>query len=115
MVMAADTHTELLRRTPHIPPMPGFGRASVDMFGELDGRHLASDYQQASDLALYPADSGSVRRDNDGARSIRRGGAYFYWEGGPISRDALVCEVFPAMVAAQPCEAIKIVGKEAYL
>jgi hypothetical protein len=55
--------------------MPGFGRASIDRAGELDGRHLAADYQQA-DLALDPAHSGRASRDNDGARSNWLGGAH---------------------------------------
>jgi hypothetical protein len=68
--MAADALTELDRRTPHIPPMPGFGRASVDRAGELNGRHLTADYQQTADLALDAADPRCASRDNDRALSI---------------------------------------------
>lgn len=38
-----------------------------------------------------------------------------YWEDAPISQDALVYEVFLAMVTPQPCGAIRVVGREAYL
>lgn len=38
-----------------------------------------------------------------------------YFEDAPISQDALVCEVFSAMIAVQPSAAIKIVGREPYL
>jgi hypothetical protein len=63
----ANTHTELGRSTPHIPPMPGFGRAGVDRAGELDGRHLTANYQQAADLALDPANAGIVSAGRDSA------------------------------------------------
>jgi hypothetical protein len=60
-----DMDSYLRRRAPHIPPMPGFGRASIDRAGELDGIHLAANNQQAADLALDPAHSGSFSRDKN--------------------------------------------------
>jgi hypothetical protein len=74
MIMAANADSHLWRRTPHIPPMPGFGRTSIDRAGERDGRHLTADYQQAADLALDAADPRRAGRDNDRARSIWLGG-----------------------------------------
>ena len=43
------------RSTPHVPSVPGFGRASVDVSGKLPGRQRAANNQCAPDQALDPA------------------------------------------------------------